>query len=151
MTEGLARMSAGQRRVLQVGGVLCLVAGLVLFLMGPLAALRSFGSAASGDGGVEDAVGGMMGLVLFSFLGMLFLVAGAVMARFGFMRPVAELTATETAGALEHAAGAAGRGLRGAGLGAGREGGEVVKVKCRGCGFLDSEDARFCSGCGASM
>lgn len=28
---------------------------------------------------------------------------------------------------------------------------EVVKVRCRGCGYLETEDARFCSGCGAPM
>ncbi|MFW3145585.1 MAG: hypothetical protein ACMUIE_02090 [Thermoplasmatota archaeon] len=28
---------------------------------------------------------------------------------------------------------------------------EVVKVRCRSCGYLDSEDARFCSKCGKRL
>ena len=28
---------------------------------------------------------------------------------------------------------------------------EVVKVRCRACGFLETEDAKFCSGCGKEL
>lgn len=28
---------------------------------------------------------------------------------------------------------------------------DIIKVRCRNCGELDSEDARFCSACGQSM
>lgn len=28
---------------------------------------------------------------------------------------------------------------------------EVVRIRCRSCGYLETEDARFCSGCGAPM
>jgi rRNA maturation endonuclease Nob1 len=28
---------------------------------------------------------------------------------------------------------------------------EVIRIKCRSCGSLNEEDARFCKGCGAPM
>ncbi|WP_194948942.1 zinc ribbon domain-containing protein [Actinomyces trachealis] len=40
-----------------------------------------------------------------------------------------------------------------AGLGVGRGAGAEpqIRVRCRACGFLETEDAAFCSGCGARM
>ncbi|WP_366180670.1 hypothetical protein ABXS69_00405 [Actinomyces timonensis] len=35
------------------------------------------------------------------------------------------------------------------GLGGGAE--PQIRVRCRSCGYLETEDATFCSGCGARM
>ena len=40
---------------------------------------------------------------------------------------------------------------KGVAAGAGEPRAETVKVRCRGCGHLEREGARFCSGCGASL
>jgi len=40
-------------------------------------------------------------------------------------------------------------GLEKHGMGLGRK--EVIKVKCRNCGYLETEDAEFCSKCGQIM
>ena len=45
-------------------------------------------------------------------------------------------------------------GLEKHGMGLGGLGGganEVIKVKCRNCGYLETEDAEFCSKCGQSI
>ena len=42
-------------------------------------------------------------------------------------------------------------GLKKHGMGIGTGGKEVVKIKCRNCGYLETEDAEFCSKCGQSM
>jgi len=40
-------------------------------------------------------------------------------------------------------------GLKKHGMGIGQK--EVIKVKCRNCGYLETEDAEFCSKCGKSL
>ena len=42
-------------------------------------------------------------------------------------------------------------GLEKHGMGIGTGGKEVIKIKCRNCGYLETEDAEFCSKCGQSM
>ncbi len=32
-----------------------------------------------------------------------------------------------------------------------REGKEIIKIKCRNCGSLNDEDAKFCKGCGQEL
>lgn len=84
-----------------------------------------------------------------------FLIAGVVLGlgtwlgRLAFLRPIAGLVATEAEPAVEVAAGAVGRGLRQGLVGAASP--AVVKVRCRSCGFLETEDARFCSSCRAAL
>lgn len=143
-------MQPGTRRGLQIGGIVCLVIGLPLMMGAPLLGL---GGAVVGMGaGPEAMFGSFAAAVALSMLGFVLVVAGLLMVRFGFMKAVSEVTATETAGAVEHASGAVGRGV-GKGLAdAGHSlGGAVVRLKCRACGYLDSEDASFCSGCGQAM
>jgi hypothetical protein len=42
-------------------------------------------------------------------------------------------------------------GLKKHGMSIGGGGKEVVKIKCRNCGYLETEDAEFCSKCGQTM
>jgi len=42
-------------------------------------------------------------------------------------------------------------GLSKHGMSIGGGGKEVIKVKCRNCGYLDSEDAEYCSKCGEAL
>jgi hypothetical protein len=90
-------------------------------------------------------VGGMM--AMFGAKGMFFARAGTVL-RYAAAEtaPVATDTfdylADETQGGVEKVT----RAIR-----KGTGGGEVIKVRCRACGYLESEDAKFCSGCGKSI
>ncbi|MEA3202700.1 MAG: hypothetical protein QOI63_366 [Thermoplasmata archaeon] len=85
-------------------------------------------------------------VALFGFGGIVLLAVGSKLTRLGFLRAAAELVATETEGAVEHVGAAAGRGWS---SGAGTV--QVVKVKCRSCGFLETEDAAYCSHCGKTV
>jgi len=87
----------------------------------------------------------LLGLLLCPLL----LPLGAWLLHIGFMGWFASLTAGETAGAFEVTAGAAGRGLK-AGLGE-AAGSTVVKLRCRECGYLETEDAKYCSRCRSAL
>ncbi len=144
-------MTDGQRRGFQIGGIVCLVLGLPLMFGGPLIGFMSSASSMSEPSGFFS---GFIGGAVAMFVGFLFVAAGLFMAKFGFMKAYTEVAATETAGAVEHASAAGGRGL-GRGL---RESGAmdslsgrtIVKVRCD-CGYLETEDAKFCSDCGNPM
>lgn len=107
-------------------------------------------------GGMQDFMAGgspfapMASFIAFGFGGVVLIGIGAFLTRLGFLRLGADLVATETAPAVEHSAGAVGRGLRSSGFG-GASTVQLVRVKCRGCGFLESEDATFCSKCGKKV
>ena len=147
MQPKLTRMSSGARRTCQVLGALFTGGGVVLFFWGFIGfALAGRDRVASfGQSGADP-----VDYWILSLVAMPFLIVGSILLKFGFMKPVSELVATETSGAVEHSSSAWGRGagggLREAGFSFGSPR-EVVKVKCRSCGFLESEDARFCSQC----
>jgi hypothetical protein len=107
----------------------------------------------------EDRRSGFTG-ILCMFVGMVGLMFGArglFYARMGSVlrytaaetAPVAKDTfnylADETQEGVEKVASAITKGATGA------RGGEVIKVRCRSCGYLESEDAKFCSGCGKTI
>jgi hypothetical protein len=93
-------------------------------------------------------------------IGFGMIAVGGIIIYITNIRKVATYMATETAPAIEIAGGAMGKGIaegtqEGGGIkfdtgGASRPR-EVVKVKCRKCGYLDTEDATFCSKCGARL
>lgn len=91
--------------------------------------------------------GGLMTTIGFGFLG------------WGFQGKLASYSAMEAKDAVTIAGDGAGEGLargvrRGGGIkfdpGRSRSR-EVVKIRCRKCGYLDSEDAKYCSKCGARI
>lgn len=142
----VATLSPGARIACRALGFLLVAIGLAGLILA-LVAMTGGPSVMSPDfeGESKDTMGRFM---LFGFGGMACLGLGAFLLRLGFLRLGAEILATETAPAVEHSAGAVGRGLRAGGLG---QAVEVVKVKCRKCGFLESQDARFCSSCGKAV
>ncbi len=142
-------MSPQTRKTLQtvslVGlgvGALMTVAGIVLLVTNMLTMTPPSGPDDPGTG----AGGAFVGFLLFGLGGFVFVVSFGLMG-FAFRKPLSELAATDTEVAIEHSAGALARGIRGGG----GLGGAIVKVKCRSCGYLDSEDAKFCSGCAATL
>jgi hypothetical protein len=67
--------------------------------------------------------------------------------------PAANIMMKKTAPGMKTAAGAVAEGIA---EGLGKEGmslggKEVVKIKCRNCGYLETEDAEYCSKCGQVM
>lgn len=139
----MTRLSPGRRRTFRILGWLTFVPGILLFsapfLAVPLAMMNLSG----------PSLGFLPLAFLLAFPGFILVAVGGTLLRFGYMKPLAEIGATETADAAEHTSTAMARGL-GRGLqesGWSMGGRDIVKVKCRSCGFLESEDARFCSQC----
>lgn len=137
MAQRVTRLSPRARRILQVVGVLFAGTGFLVFAS-LFIGITSFDT--------PKAFGGLATAMILSFVLM---SVGGFCLQFGFMKPMSEVVATETAGAAEVTAGAIGRGLK-EGLG-GALGAAVVKVKCRKCGYLESEDAKYCSNCRSPM
>lgn len=151
MMNQLTRLSPQTRLVLRVVGVAIVVVALGLIAFGFNRIFLTDSGVSMSDPGwfdaeQEHAKPGTVAL----FIGMPLLALGGWIVWLAFLKPLTEIVATETGGAVEYGAGRAGRGF-GAGLKQAGALAGVVKVRCRGCGFLDSEDARFCSGCGQAM
>jgi hypothetical protein len=82
------------------------------------------------------------------------LIPGLALIYISQFRKVASYVATEASPAIETGSHAFGKGM-GTGL---KESGitsqqskEVIKIKCPHCGYLESEDAEFCSKCGKKI
>lgn len=145
----MTTLSPGARMACRIVGISLIVVGLAGFIFAPISMVS--GMADFMDGGSPFI--GMRSFLLFGFGGVLCIGLGAFLTKLGFLRMAADIVSTETAGAVEHSSGALGRGL-GKGLhqsGTLSRGRDIVKIKCRRCGFLESEDAKFCSDCGKAI
>lgn len=142
-------------------GVVLLAAGFVLFLVSavlPFFAMIGFMSNPFGHNGFGfGGFGSMMASIMLSFvlgtIGIVLIGIGGYALRLGLIRPVTGYVAVEAAPAIRTAAAALGGGLHDAGFGSGPATGARadVRVKCRNCGYLETEDAEFCSKCGQRL
>ncbi len=127
-----------------------LVIGFVVFI-GSIAQL--FGAFANVGSDPFGSFGSVVQSFFFAFVGsiagMLLIGLGGLALRFGVIRPVTSYVATEASPAIRTASAAIGEGLR-EGLGD-RLGATPVRVRCRNCGYLESEDAKYCSQCAQPM
>jgi len=80
-------------------------------------------------------------------LGSFMVVIGFGLVRVSLTRPVSEYYATELSPATEITGRSIGNGLYQSGFGR-SEPKEIIKIRCSHCGYLETEDARFCSKCG---
>lgn len=124
------RLPAGLRRAFMALGPVLIVVGFGLFVSSGFGMVSSPPSPGEG---FDVPVGSILG-------GMALFMLGGILTRLGWLKAGSELVATETAGAVEHVAGAAGRGWA-----------SQVRIKCRDCGFLETEQAKFCSDCGQAL
>jgi hypothetical protein len=97
------------------------------------------------------------GKMIFFPIGVFFIMIGFAMIYYSQLRRITSFVATETAPAMTTTTHAAGDGLMSgineaggikinvAGSGATNE---VIKIKCRNCGYHESIDAEYCSKCG---
>ena len=142
-------------------GIVLLAVGLLFFMVGvvlPFLAIGGFaqnpwGPGGTGFGGFESFTTSVAMSFVLSTIGLVLMAIGGFALRFGLVRPVASYLAVEASPAIQTAAAALGSGLRGAGFGATPAAGSRsdVRVKCRNCGYLETEDAEFCSKCGQRM
>ncbi len=143
--------------VVLIIGVLVTVAGVgTMFSTPPMPPLTGNfqQDQAAGDAWFQQSSAqGAAGFAMAA-IGMILLFFGAVALQFGTVRPVTRYLAGETSPAVETASEAMARGLMKGGLSV-PHGPEppttVVKVKCKSCGYLDTEDATYCSRCGQPL
>jgi len=89
---------------------------------------------------------------------MFMIGAGGFMTVIGFAlvgasaaRPVSKYYASEMSPAMKIAAESIGEGLKESGAFGQNQPKEIIKIKCPHCGYLESEDADFCSKCGKKV
>ncbi len=141
------------KSVLRILGIVLLIIGIILAIVG---LVQQGSKGMEEEGWFETASGGM----IMTFAGMAMVIFGFVMLYVSFIGRVAKYYADESAPAIETASGAVARGLS---KGTQEEGGirvdvsssatagVVIKTKCRNCGYLETEDADFCSKCGKRL
>ena len=130
-------------------GLLIVVAGLAILVWGIIDIMNI---------DIEDGlpflwkmvVGGVLssaGIIPFA-VGMYFYMASKA-------EKIAKFYSRATGGAMkyttENVTDGFASGLKKHGMSIGGGGKEVVKVKCRSCGYLETEDAEFCSKCGQTV
>ena len=119
-------------------GLIIGIAGIVLLVVG---IMNNFTFA---------AVGGftmVIGLAIAGF-GMQFYFASKAGKISGYM---ARATGSSSKYTAEQVTDGIASGLKKHDMSIGGGGKEVVKIKCRNCGYLETEDAEFCSKCGQAV
>jgi hypothetical protein len=113
------------------------------------------------EGWFEESSAGMFKI----FIGFVMLMIGGMLLYYSVIGRVASYFADEVSPAIHTVTEAAGSGFsrgtqRGGGIkfdlhssgqshvGQASKQREIIKIKCRNCGYLDTEDADFCSKCG---
>jgi len=130
------------KKIMRAIGIPLLIIGIILLMYGFI----SFSNEGIDQASKNQMIflgGGILAMIGFSLVGI------------SLVRPVSKYYATEASPAITTASHALGKGLA-QGLKESREKEtsqikEIVKVKCKNCGYLDSEDAEFCSKCGKKI
>lgn len=118
--------------------------GIPLLIIGAILCIYEFVSITSGGYGSLGRYG-------IFYIGGFFMVAvGLMLIVASFVRPVSKYYATEMSPALKITGESIGEGLKESGFGTPQTK-EVIKIKCPHCGYLESEDAEFCSKCGKKI
>lgn len=137
---------------LRLIGIIMIVFGIILAFIGYNQQNVSMDS----EGWFEQSSAGSFKI----FIGLGLLGFGFMLLYISFIRRVSHYMATETQPAITTVGEGVGTGVaRGINKGGGitlnmqsqNSPREVVKIKCRSCGYLDSEDATFCSNCGSKI
>ena len=135
------------------------ILGLIIFPLGVILTIGGFlsfvGMISSGDTNFGSVP---LKMIIFGAGGSMLVVGGWFLVM-GYQGKIYRYHAMEAKDAVTIAGDGAGEGLargvrRGGGIkfdpGRSRSR-EVVKIRCRKCGYLDSEDAKYCSKCGARI
>lgn len=137
-------VNANTRKKLRIIGILLIVIGIIILIYSSITMFSNFGDS------IEKSRNNLMTWFGFSVLGLVLLFFGGLAFYFSVIRPVSKYVATEVSPAITTASEAFGKGLKDSGISK-SETKEVIKVKCPHCGYLESEDAEFCSKCGKKI
>lgn len=129
---------AKRGRILIWSGLIVAITGIVLLIVG-----------ITGTGGFGlSAIGGFTMVIGFAMVGfgMQFYLASKAGKISNY---IAKATGDSAKYTAEKVTDGFATGLQKHGMSLG--GKETIKVKCRNCGYLETEDAEFCSKCGQTM
>lgn len=145
--EKATRLSDGQRLAIRVAGIVITLTAIALIAF----FFSRFLSLFTTGGPPPDAFTKQIPLMFGLFaLGVVCMMIGTFLLRLGFLRPFSEIVATEAEGALHSAGGSLGRGWHASREQEQEQSGEI-RIRCRGCGELEKETAKFCSSCGEAL
>lgn len=146
-----------KKQNIRLFGIILLIVGIGIAIFAVINLFSAFSSVPSLDN--PDDIGEQMGSF---FLGGILLVVGFSCISFGYkmffvthLRGIARYAAVETAPAAEimteAVAGGISKGFAKSGGSPFSQEKEVIRIKCRNCGYLETEDADFCSKCGEKI
>ena len=144
------------RNTLRWIGVPLLLIGLILLLVGFIIFISQIGS--PDEDPFQRAI---TGWILFAVGGFISPI-GLIMVYISFLGKFAKYVANENRDAVSIVGDSAGYGIsrgirRGGGIplthidSGGGSRGDRIRIRCRKCGYLDTEDAEFCSRCGSRL
>ena len=128
------------KKIMRIVGIILLVVGIIFAAYG----FTFFGK--HGDSFEESSSYGNTWFI-FTGIGMFSVFVGIVLLKFSLIRPISKYIATEASPAITTASHAIGKGLKESGAMGSSAPKEVIRIKCPHCGYLESEDAEFCSKC----
>ena len=145
----------GRKQNIRLYGIILLIIGIGLMVIGVGALFSAMTSSPDWDN-FDAFVSQQMGTFFIGaiavFVGFICAVVGYRMYFITHLRGVTRYAAIETAPAAEimteAVASGLSKGLTKDGRSPFSQGKEVIKIKCRECGYLETEDADFCSKCG---
>jgi len=136
--KNMAKDYSKTKMIMRAIGIPLIIIGIILSIYG----WTNFGTSSFEDSSTY---------AMYFMLGSAMAVIGFILTYLSVFRHVANFYATEASPAIKTASHALGSGLKESGVIGSTEQKEVVKVKCRHCGYLESEDAEFCSKCGQKV
>jgi len=144
------------KKVLKVVGAFLLVIGILLCAYGFIHLGSNSYSPEDGKGFYDGSFEEMEKQYRSTANALIVLGTGSTLIIFGlflliltFIRPISKYYATEASPGIKIIGESLGEGLKDSGFGSVQ--GEVVKIRCPYCGYLESEDAEFCSNCGKKI
>jgi predicted nucleic-acid-binding Zn-ribbon protein len=120
------------------------IIGLPFLILGII--LLIFGFVSFATGSFSQALGNM---AIFAAGGIM-MVIGFGLVSLSIVKPMSKYYATEASSAIKIASKSFGEGIKESNVLANNRK-EIIKIKCPHCGYLESEDADFCSKCGKKI
>jgi len=139
-----------KRGMLAIGAIL-LIVGIILLIYGFMNFGGLFGQSTDTQQAILQKSNTGFNSIMIMAAGGFMLVIGIGLIYWSQFRRVASYVATEASPALTTASNAIGKGLKESDAMGNKSEKEVIKIKCRHCGYLESEDAEFCSKCGKKV
>jgi len=130
------------KKIMRSIGLPMLIIGIALTAVGFISFVSTMGS--------NSFERSMTYMLMFGGGGFL-LVIGLAIFGASVTKPVSKYYATEMSPAMKITGQSIAEGIKDSGIVSSQGPKEIIKIKCPHCGYLESEDADFCSKCGKKI